>query len=141
VSTAAATTAAVTGAGAATPATTAILNTTGGAPTDEINVASQAFGNLSHAANYEIQAGTQLKNAISGTGLQAHYLIEQRLAPGLGQSAAQAREWLSVAVTAQEHQGFTNGWRSAVGYSNSNSIINTPHFAPISDLSRNYLVC
>jgi RHS repeat-associated protein len=47
MSTAAATTAAVTGAGAATTATTTVLNATGGDPTDEINAASQAFGNLS----------------------------------------------------------------------------------------------
>ena len=125
MSSAAATTAAVTGGGAATTATTTVLNATGGDPTDEINAASQAFGNLSQAANYGIQQGNQLKNAISGTGLQVHHLIEQRLAPALGQSAAQAKQWLSVAVTPEEHQIFTNNWRNAVGYINSNNPINT----------------
>ncbi len=125
MSTEAATTAAVTGAGAATTATTTVLNATGGDPTDEIQAATQAFGNLSQAANYGIQQGNQLKNAISSTGLQVHHLIEQRLDPAHGQSAAQAREWLSAAVTPQEHQVFANQWRSAIGYINSNNPINT----------------
>ena len=125
MSTAAATTAAVTGAGAATTATTTVLNATGGDPTDEINAASQAFGNLSQAANYGIQQGNQLKNAISGTGLQVHHLVEQRLAPALGQTASQAQQWLSTAVTPQEHQAFTNNWRNAIGYINSSNPINT----------------
>ena len=75
MSAAAATTATVTGAGVATTATTTMLNATGGDPTDEINAASQSFGNLSQAENYVIQQGNQLKNALSGTGLQVHHLI------------------------------------------------------------------
>jgi len=94
------TTAAVTGGGAATTAATTVLNATGGDPTDEISTVTQ-------------------------TGLQMHHLIEQRFAPALGQTAAQARQWLSVAVTPEEHQIFTNNWRSAIGYINSNNPINT----------------
>lgn len=112
----------LTGTGAATTVTTTVtttlLNATGGDPTDEINAASRAFGNLSQAANYGVQQATQLKDAVVGTGLRVHHIIEQRLALALGQNAAQAREWLSVAVTPQEHQIFTNAWRSAIGYSN-----------------------
>jgi hypothetical protein len=108
------TTAAVMGGGAATTTTTAVLNATGGDPTDEI----KAFGNLSKAAEYGVQKGSELKNAISGTGLKVHHIIEQRLAPALGQTSSQAKHWLSTAVTKSEHQDFTNAWRSAIGYSN-----------------------
>jgi len=66
-----------------------------------------------------------LKNAISGTGLQVHHIVEQRLAPALNQSATQARQWLSVAVSPAEHQAFTNAWRSYVGYINSSNPVNT----------------
>jgi hypothetical protein len=118
ISTATATTAAITGAGATTAVTETVLNATGGDPSDEINAASQAFGDLSQAADYSIQSGTQLKEAISGTGLQVHHIIEQRFAPALEQTAAQARQWPSIAVTSEEHQVFTNAWRSAIGYSN-----------------------
>jgi hypothetical protein len=114
MSVAAATTASVTGAGAATTA----LSLTGADPTDEIQAGSQAFGSLSQAADYGIQQGTQLKNTLAGTGPQVHQFIGQRLAPAIGQSAAQAREWLSAAVTPQVHQVFKNAWRSAIGYSN-----------------------
>ena len=125
VTSGAATTAAITGAGTATVATETLLNVTGGDPSDEISAASQAFGDLSQAAEYGVQQGTQLKDAITGTGLVAHHIIEQRLAPALGQTASQASDWLSTAVTPQEHQVFTNAWRSAIGYNNSNNIINT----------------
>jgi RHS repeat-associated protein len=118
MSAAAATSATITGAGLATGATETLLTATGGDPTDEINAASQAFGDLSQAANYGVQEGNQLANTLSRTGFQVHHIIEQRLAQALGQSTAQAREWLSVAVTPQEHQVFTNAWRSAIGYSN-----------------------
>jgi RHS repeat-associated protein len=78
----------------------------------------EAFGGLSQAENYGIQQGNQLKNALASTGLQVHHIIEQRFAPALEQSATQARQWLSAAVTPEEHQQFTNAWRSAIGYSN-----------------------
>lgn len=88
-------------------------------------LASQGYGNLSQAARYGIQQANQLKNAISGTGLQVHHIVEQRLAPALNQSATQARQWLSVAVSPAEHQAFTNAWRSYVGYINSSNPVNT----------------
>jgi hypothetical protein len=97
--------------------------------------ASEAFGNLSQAAEYGIQPAAQLQKALSGTGLQAHHLIEQRFASVLGQSATQTRQWLSVAVTPEEHQVFTNAWRNAIGYINSNNPLNTGT-ATIDDLWR-----
>jgi hypothetical protein len=56
---------------------------------------------------------------------QVHHLVEQRLAPALGQTAAQTQQWLSVAVTPQEHQAFMNNWRNAIGYINTYNLINT----------------
>jgi RHS repeat-associated protein len=85
----------------------------------------QGYGNLSQAARYTIQQANQLRIAISGTGLQVHHIIEQRFASALGQSAKQARQWLSVAVTPEEHQVFTNAWRSAIGYINTGNPMNT----------------
>ena len=102
-------------------ATTANTLSADGDPGNEINAVTQAFGNLSQASNYGIQQGNQLKRALSGTSLQAHHIIEQRLAPALRQISAKAKQWLSVAVTPDEHQNFTNSWRSAIGYINSNN--------------------
>jgi RHS repeat-associated protein len=93
--------------------------------TNEIVEATQAFGKLSQAANYLIQQGSKLKYQISGTGLRVHHLIEQRFASALGKSAAQARKWLSVAVTQEEHQIFINAWRKAIGYIDSKNPLNT----------------
>jgi hypothetical protein len=109
--------------GTATTLTTTL--SADGDPTNEVKAALQGFGNLSQAARYGIQPANQLKNLISGTGLQVHHLIEQRLASALGQSPSQARQWLSVAVTPEEHQVFTNAWRNAIGYINSSNPINT----------------
>ncbi len=125
MSAAAATSATITGAGAVTAATETVLTATGGDPSDDISAASQAYGNLSQAANYGVQPGNQLANAISRTGLQVHHIIEQRLAPALGQTAAEAQNWLSTAVTPAEHQVLTNAWRYEIGYINSSNIINT----------------
>jgi len=96
-----------------------------GDPTNKVKAVVQGFGNLSQGLRYGIQQASQLKNVVSGTGLQVHHIIEQRFAPALEQSTAQARQWLSVAVTPEEHQAFTNAWRSAIGYINSGNPINT----------------
>jgi hypothetical protein len=45
--------------------------------------------------------------------LQAHHLIEKRLALAMGQNA---RQMLSIALTTGEHQAFTNAWRAAIPY-------------------------
>jgi hypothetical protein len=72
-----------------------------------------AFGGLSRAAQFGIRPYAQLTNALKGSGLQAHHLIEQRFATVMGQNARQA---LSVAVTPAEHQVFTNARRAAIPY-------------------------
>ena len=59
-----------------------------------------------------------MKNAIAGKGLEIHHLIELRFASALGKTTEQAQQWLSVAVTQQEHQIFINAWRQVIGYSN-----------------------
>lgn len=61
-----------------------MLNATG-EPSDEIAVTTQAFGNLSQAANHGVQPYTQLKDIIVNTGVDGHHIIEQRFAPALGQ--------------------------------------------------------
>ena len=110
--------------GAASSTVTTVLNATG-EPSDEIAVTTQAFGNLSQAANYGVRPYIQLKDAIVNTGLTGHHIIEQRLASALGQISSQVRTWPSVALTPQEHQVFTNARRNAIGYNNSNNLINT----------------
>ena len=82
---------------------------------NRIGSRSNAFGDLSQAAEYGIKPYNQLRKMLYGTDLHAHHLIEIRLAPRLGQSASQTREWLSIALTPAEHQGFTNSWRSMIG--------------------------
>jgi RHS repeat-associated protein len=54
-----------------------------------------------------------LRLVIRGTGLEAHHLIEKRFARLLGQKASQM---LSIALTKEEHQAFTNAWRAAIPY-------------------------
>jgi len=75
--------------------------------------ATRAFGGLSRAAEFGLKPYGQLRQAIQGTGLQAHHLIEQRFAGVMGQNA---RQMMSVAVTPAEHQAFTNAWRALIPY-------------------------
>ncbi len=77
------------------------------------NKAASAFGDLSHAANYGIDTYRGLRKIIAGTGLQAHHIIEQRLVKHLG---IDLNSMLSVALTAAEHQKFTNAWRQHFPY-------------------------
>ena len=71
------------------------------------------FGGLSRAKDFGIKTYKTLKKALKGTGLQAHHIIEKRLVKYLG---INANEMLSVAVTAAEHQKFTNAWRDIFKY-------------------------
>ena len=71
------------------------------------------FGDLSKAKKYGIEAYNKLRKLLKGTGLQAHHIIEQRLVKHLG---INVNKMLSVAVTAAEHQKFTNAWRSYFKY-------------------------
>ncbi len=71
------------------------------------------LGDLSKAKDYGIMGYKALKKKLKGTGLQAHHIIEKRLVTYLG---INADDMLSVAVTAAEHQKFTNAWRDAIAY-------------------------
>jgi len=66
------------------------------------------FGSLSRANEFGIRPYNEMRNELSGTGLQAHHIIEQRFT---NQSSN-----LTVAVTPAEHQVFTNKWRGAFPY-------------------------
>jgi hypothetical protein len=70
-----------------------------GDPTNEITSTIQAYGRLSQA--------------LRGTGLEAHHIIEKRFAERLGLKASQM---ISVALTPEQHQIFTNIWRQQIPY-------------------------
>ena len=69
----------------------------------------EGFGNLSKAKEYGIMGYNALRKLLSGTGLEAHHIVEKRLVQHLG---IDINNMLSVAVTKSEHQVFTNAWRS-----------------------------
>ncbi len=89
------------------------------------NGASGAYGDLSQAAEHGIKAYRELRKATTGTGLQVHHLVERRFANLLRLTTSQSGSIPSVVVTPEEHQVFTNEWRSVIGYVNSISNINT----------------
>ncbi|MGL4521635.1 MAG: RHS repeat-associated core domain-containing protein, partial [Bacilli bacterium] len=72
------------------------------------------FGNLAYGSKYGIRPYSQLKKTTKGTKLEAHHIIEQRLAKRLGIS--NKNSMLSVAVIKAEHQIFTNAWRKEIPY-------------------------
>jgi RHS repeat-associated protein len=123
------TTAALSG-GTTTAATTAGTATTAacadGDCTNEVTatgqVAQQGLNAFSRAAEFGIRSSKDLREAIRGTGLQAHHIIPQRFAERLELSLG---EMPSVALTPEEHQAFTNTWRNAIGYFNSSNPLNT----------------
>ena len=73
----------------------------------------EGFGNLSKAKEYGIMGYDALRKLLSGTGLEAHHIVEKRLVQHLG---IEISNMLSVAVTKSEHQVFTNAWRSIFPY-------------------------
>jgi RHS repeat-associated protein len=85
--------------------------------------AQQSLNVFSRAAEFGIRSYKELREAISGTGLRAHHIIEQRFAERLGIS--NAGQMQSVALTPEEHQIFTNAWRSLIGYVRDNAAITT----------------
>ncbi|MEA5018651.1 MAG: hypothetical protein VB009_08090 [Erysipelotrichaceae bacterium] len=72
------------------------------------------FGDLSEAANYGVKPYRILQKELKETALEAHHIVEKRLAEALGIS--NARSMLCVAVTEAEHQAFTNAWRAIIPY-------------------------
>ena len=71
------------------------------------------YGDLTEAGNYGIKAYSALKDELTGTGLEAHHIVEQRF---LGGQNINTKTALSVAVTKAEHQQFTNNWRRYFPY-------------------------
>ncbi|KFA59025.1 hypothetical protein A9G48_04830 [Gilliamella sp. wkB18] len=62
---------------------------------------------------YGIKSYKELKALVKGKGLQVHHFIEKRFANILG---VNKREILSIVLTKEEHQIFTNAWRKAIPY-------------------------
>ena len=71
---------------------------------------------------YGVKNYHYLRDILRNTGLQAHHIIEQRFAPALG---LDPKFMKSIAVTPEQHQLFTNAWRSLIGYNNSSADVVT----------------
>jgi RHS repeat-associated protein len=71
---------------------------------------------LKEANSSGIMSYSNLRKVIQGKGVQAHHLIEQRFKGLFG--GMTKGNGLSVALTKEEHQMFTNKWRDAIGYIN-----------------------
>ena len=83
---------------------------------------SQRF--LSVATEFGINSYKALGDSLGkGSGLQRHHIVEKRFANTLG--VDDTNDMLSVAVTKEDHQLFTNAWRKAIGYVNDNNAVNT----------------
>jgi len=55
----------------------------------------------------------ELRKMTRGSGLEVHHLVEKRFADTLDIAHG---DMLSIVLTKEEHQLFTNGWRKAIGY-------------------------
>jgi hypothetical protein len=84
---------------------------------EAIASALNRWGDLKKASKYGFQKyGDLLK--LNLPGLQGHHLIEKRLAGPMGEIQD---DMISIVVTPEEHQAFTNAWRTEVPYVNSTS--------------------
>jgi hypothetical protein len=54
-----------------------------------------------------------IRKVVKGTALQVHHIIEQRFSKLFGEKVG---HMLSVALTKEQHQIFTNRWRQVIGY-------------------------
>jgi len=93
------------------------------------NEVRSAYGGLSRAEEFGIRTYRELGKLTQGTGLQRHHIIEKRFAEA-GTLNVNANDMLSVAVTPEEHQVFTNAWRALIGYSNSSNPLTTGTTSP-----------
>lgn len=89
------------------------------------------YGSLAIARDYGIKSYDYLRNNVQVSGLRVHHLVEKRLVQIL--NIGSTGDWPSVVITKGEHQVFTNAWRAAIGYINSNHPINTSN-ATIEDI-------
>ena len=78
---------------------------------------SDGLGDLTNAGKYGIKSYSLLRQLLKGTGLHAHHIVEKRLVQYMG---INMEDMLSVAVTAAEHQRFTNAWRKIFPYGTTN---------------------
>ncbi len=101
-------------AGAGTASTAACAD---GDCTNEARAAAQITqGGLSafaQAAEFGVKTYAELTKATAGTGLTVHHIVEQRFTSAWGLMSSKMP---SIVLTAEEHQRFTNAWRSAIGY-------------------------
>jgi len=101
-----------------------------------IDVATDGFGTLSRAREYGIKSYNVLKKQLKGTGLEAHHIIEQRLAKSLH---LDPNKMLSVAVTVEEHRAFTKAWRDAIKYgTNYDQVSVTQVYLHATEIYREY---
>ncbi|MFV0305327.1 MAG: hypothetical protein ACK5IC_07600 [Moheibacter sp.] len=68
-----------------------------------------------YAAEYGFDTYKKLKALTKGKGLEVHHLIEKRFA-GIFKPPQKARDMMSMVLTKEEHQIFTNAWRKAIPY-------------------------
>lgn len=68
-----------------------------------------------HAAKYGLQSYKDLRALVKGTGLQVHHLIEKRFA-NVFKPKKVTDDMLSIVLTKEEHQVFTNAWRKKFPY-------------------------
>jgi len=74
---------------------------------------SNSLGSFKNAATYGIGSYRDLRREVKGSGLNVHHLIEQRFADVMEQNP---NDMLSIVLTPEEHQEFTNAWRAEIGY-------------------------
>ncbi len=81
------------------------------------NEVKLGLDSFSEAAKFGIKTFKELGKLTKGQGLQRHHIIEKRFINVV--NTEKVNEFLSVALTPEEHQAFTNAWRSLIGYNNS----------------------
>ena len=78
-------------------------------------LAASAVGAIKTISSYKktVDTYSSLRKTYSGTGMEVHHIVEQRLAKG---SRWQMTKMPSVALTKTVHRGYTNQWRAQVKY-------------------------
>jgi hypothetical protein len=80
---------------------------------DAAHTGEAGLSALSRASEYGIKTYNELRALIKRSGLEAHHLIESRLAERLG---IDIKKIPCLALTKEEHRVFTRKWREAIGY-------------------------
>lgn len=79
------------------------------------SLAASAIGAVKTISSYKktIDSYSALQAKYKGSGMQAHHVIERRLAKG---SSWKISKMPSIEITPTVHQGYTKAWRNAVKY-------------------------